>query len=55
MAEKLAGRAQEVGETSTIRSPFADAAHAAGYAFFSGGKLDDVTVLVSLVLPSQLI
>lgn len=42
--------AQEVGSSCVSeRSPFADAAKAAGYAGYSGGKLDDVTVIVSLV------
>ncbi|KAK8952417.1 putative protein phosphatase 2C BIPP2C1 [Platanthera zijinensis] len=49
IAEILALRAQRVGSSSTARSPFADAAHAAGYPFFTGGKLDDVTVIVSVV------
>lgn len=41
--------AQEVGSSVSGRSPFADAAKAAGYAGYSGGKLDDVAVIVSLV------
>lgn len=46
----LATMAQEVGSSCVSeRSPFADAAKAAGYAGYSGGKLDDVTVIVSLV------
>ncbi|KAG0485158.1 hypothetical protein HPP92_008992 [Vanilla planifolia] len=49
VAEMLALRAQEVGRSATVRSPFADAAYAAGYPFFAGGKLDDVTVIVSIV------
>lgn len=42
-------KAQEVGKSATARSPFADAAEAAGYGGYAGGKLDDVTVIVSLV------
>ncbi|KAJ0987370.1 hypothetical protein J5N97_005726 [Dioscorea zingiberensis] len=52
IAEFLALRAQEVGR-STGRSPFADAANAAGYPAFTGGKLDDVTVIVSIVEKSH--
>uniref|UniRef100_A0A5B7BXY9 Protein phosphatase n=1 Tax=Davidia involucrata TaxID=16924 RepID=A0A5B7BXY9_DAVIN len=49
LAEVLAMRAQEVGGSASARSPFADAAQAAGYVGYTGGKLDDVTVVVSLV------
>ncbi|KAL5703916.1 protein-serine/threonine phosphatase [Ranunculus cassubicifolius] len=49
IAEHLAAIAQEVAKSSAMRSPFADAAQAAGYSVFSGGKLDDVTVIVSIV------
>ncbi|XP_027112880.1 probable protein phosphatase 2C BIPP2C1 isoform X2 [Coffea eugenioides] len=50
IAKMLAAGAQEVGKSSTERCPFADAARAAGHARrHSGGKLDDVTVIVSLV------
>ncbi|KAL7235936.1 hypothetical protein ACSBR1_019254 [Camellia fascicularis] len=49
IAKVLAMRAQEVGSTKACRSPFADAIQAAGYVGFTGGKLDDVTVIVSLV------
>lgn len=48
-AKFLAKRAQEVGPSSSLRSPFADAAQAAGYVGYAGGKLDDVVVIVSLV------
>ncbi|RDX58142.1 putative protein phosphatase 2C 71 [Mucuna pruriens] len=51
IAEFLAMRAQEVGRSTSIRSPFADAAQALGYVGYIGGKLDDVTVIVSLVQP----
>lgn len=54
IAEFLALRAQEVGRSSSMRSPFADAALAAGYPGFTGGKLDDVTVVVSIVQRSSL-
>ncbi|KAI4367473.1 hypothetical protein MLD38_023207 [Melastoma candidum] len=49
MARVLAQRAREVGISESGRSPFADAAHATSYVGYSGGKLDDVTVVVSLV------
>lgn len=49
IAEVLAKRAQEVGKSTSTRSPFADAAQAVGYVGYSGGKLDDVTVIVSVV------
>ncbi|KAL0917519.1 hypothetical protein M5K25_012585 [Dendrobium thyrsiflorum] len=49
IAQILALRAQEVGRSATSRSPFADAAKTAGYPTFTGGKLDDVTVIVSIV------
>ncbi|XP_008782121.2 probable protein phosphatase 2C 62 isoform X2 [Phoenix dactylifera] len=54
IAEFLALRAQEVGRSPSARSPFADAALAAGYLGFTGGKLDDVTVIVSIVQRSDL-
>ena len=53
IAEFLAMRAQEVGRSASARSPFADAALAAGYPGFTGGKLDDVTVVVSIVQRSN--
>ncbi|KAI4296335.1 hypothetical protein L6164_036301 [Bauhinia variegata] len=49
IAEFLATRAQEVGRSSFTRSPFADAAQTAGYVGYTGGKLDDITVITSLV------
>ncbi|XP_021900927.1 probable protein phosphatase 2C BIPP2C1 isoform X2 [Carica papaya] len=49
IAELLARKAQVVGSSASARSPFADAAQAAGYTGYRGGKLDDVTVIVSLV------
>ncbi|TKY71447.1 phosphatase 2C 71 [Spatholobus suberectus] len=51
IAEFLAMKAQEVGRSTSIRSPFAEAAQAVGYVGYIGGKLDDVTVIVSLVQP----
>jgi len=54
IAEVLAMTAQEVGKSETGRSPFADAVQAAGYVGFTGGKLDDVTVIVSLVQKSSI-
>ncbi|XP_027365128.1 probable protein phosphatase 2C 71 isoform X3 [Abrus precatorius] len=49
IADLLAMRAQEVGRSTFTRSPFADTAQAVGYVGYSGGKLDGVTVIVSLV------
>lgn len=49
IAEYLATRAQEVGRSTYVRTPFADAAQAAGCVGYTGGKIDDVTVIVSLV------
>lgn len=49
IAESLAMRAQEVGKSESARSPFANAAQAAGYIGYNGGKLDDVSIIVSLV------
>lgn len=45
----LATRAQDVGRSAFVRSPFSDAAQAAGYTGYSGGKPDNVVVIVSLV------
>lgn len=53
IAEVLAVRAQGVGKSETGRSPFADQVQAAGYVGYTGGKLDDVTVIVSLVQKSS--
>ncbi|KAK8616216.1 hypothetical protein V6N13_017774 [Hibiscus sabdariffa] len=49
IAELLATRAQEVGQLSLVRSPLSDEVQAAGYVGYRGGKLDDVTVIVSVV------
>ncbi|XP_062177421.1 probable protein phosphatase 2C 71 isoform X3 [Alnus glutinosa] len=49
IAEYLATRAQEVGRSTYVRTPFADAAKAVGCVGYTGGKIDDVTVIVSLV------
>ncbi|XP_019440365.1 PREDICTED: probable protein phosphatase 2C 62 isoform X1 [Lupinus angustifolius] len=49
IAEILGMRAQEVGKSSLTRSPFSDAAQAVGYVGYTGGKLDDITVIVSFV------
>ncbi|XP_009613267.1 uncharacterized protein LOC107830511 [Nicotiana tabacum] len=49
IAEVLAIRVQEVGSSASGRSPFADAAQAAGYVGYTGGKRDDVAVIVSVV------
>ncbi|GMI74690.1 hypothetical protein HRI_001138300 [Hibiscus trionum] len=49
IAELLATRAQEVGQLSLVRSPLSDEVQAAGYVGYRGRKLDDATVIVSLV------
>ncbi|KAL4588511.1 hypothetical protein LXL04_001402 [Taraxacum kok-saghyz] len=49
VAKVLGTRAQEVGRSAFVRSPFSDAAQAAGYTGYSGGKPDKVAVIVSLV------
>ncbi|XP_050375990.1 LOW QUALITY PROTEIN: probable protein phosphatase 2C 62 [Argentina anserina] len=49
IAKFLATSAQEVGQSTTRRSPFADAVETSGYVGYTGGKLDDVTVIVSHV------
>ncbi|XP_071715343.1 uncharacterized protein [Rutidosis leptorrhynchoides] len=49
IANVLATRAQDVGRSAFLRSPFSDAAQSAGYTGYSGGKPDNVAVIVSLV------
>lgn len=49
IADILVKQAQEVGRSSSGRSPFADAALSSGYLGFTGGKLDDATAIVSIV------
>lgn len=50
VAELLAKRAEEVAESESVKSPFADAVEAAGYINgYKGGKADDVAVVVSFV------
>ncbi|KAI8027708.1 putative protein phosphatase 2C 71 [Camellia lanceoleosa] len=49
IAEALARRAHEIGNSTTCMTPFADAVSALGIEGFTGGKLDDVVVIVSLV------
>ncbi|KAI3445713.1 hypothetical protein Pfo_002378 [Paulownia fortunei] len=49
IAQLLATKAQEIGRSASARSPFADDAQAAGFAGYTGGKLDDVAVIVSVV------
>lgn len=49
IAELMAAKAQEVGGSERERTPFADAAKEEGYDGHKGGKLDAVTVIVSLV------
>ncbi|KAL6883391.1 hypothetical protein ACP4OV_010805 [Aristida adscensionis] len=53
IAEHLAAKAQEVGRSGAGRSPFSDAALSVGYLGFSGGKLDDIAVVVSIVRASE--
>lgn len=53
IAELLVSRAKEVGRCGFGSSPFSDSALAAGYLGYSGGKLDDVTVVVSIVRKSE--
>jgi hypothetical protein len=53
IADFLAARAREVGWSGVGSSPFSDAARDAGYLGYSGGKLDDVTVVVSIVRKSE--
>jgi hypothetical protein len=53
IAEFLVARAKEVGRSGVGSSPFSDAARDAGYLGYSGGKLDDVTVVVSIVRKSE--
>ncbi|GJN08806.1 hypothetical protein PR202_ga26763 [Eleusine coracana subsp. coracana] len=53
IAEFLAARAKEVGRCGFGSSPFSDAARDAGYLGYSGGKLDDVAVVVSIVRKSE--
>lgn len=45
----IAAKAQEVGRSKTERTPFSDAAKEEGHDGYRGGKLDAVTVIVSLV------
>ncbi|KAF3604151.1 hypothetical protein F2Q69_00032934 [Brassica cretica] len=49
IAELVAAKAQEVGRSETERTPFADAAKEEGHDGYRGGKLDAVTIIVSLV------
>ncbi|KAL8536137.1 hypothetical protein ACS0TY_011681 [Phlomoides rotata] len=49
IAEKLALKAQEIGRSECVRTPFGDDARAAGFAGCTGGKLDDIAVIVSVV------
>ncbi|WVZ58568.1 hypothetical protein U9M48_008829 [Paspalum notatum var. saurae] len=54
IAEHLAVKAQEVGRSGAGRSPFSDAALSAGYLGYSGGKLDDIAIVVSIVRTSEI-
>ena len=48
-AQRIAAVAQMRAKDRLYRSPFARAAEAAGY-YYLGGKLDDITVVVSYVV-----
>jgi hypothetical protein len=54
IAEHLAAKAQEVGRSGAGSSPFSDAALSVGYIGYSGGKLDDIAVVVSIVRTSEI-
>ncbi|KMZ66594.1 putative Protein phosphatase 2c [Zostera marina] len=49
IADLLARRAREIGESLGVKTPFGDAAHTSGHHGLNRGKLDDVTVLVFIV------
>ncbi|KAL7157193.1 hypothetical protein ABFS83_02G061100 [Erythranthe nasuta] len=49
LAELLAREAQERGGSAFGRSPFGDDAEVAGFTEYTGGKIDDVAVIVSVV------
>lgn len=49
VAKELVRLAQKIGATTQGMSPFAVAAHAAGYSKFVGGKPDDTTAVVAYV------
>jgi len=51
LAVNIATAAHEVGLQVMGKTPFSVKAKMAGYEFFDGGKLDDVTVLVACVVP----
>ena len=50
-AQKIAALARERALDRTRQSPFAAAAQAAGFRYY-GGKLDDITVVVSYITSS---
>ena len=49
VAKELVSLAQRIGAAKDGLSPFAVAAHGAGYTSYCGGKLDDTTAVVSYV------
>lgn len=49
VAKELVKLAQKIGATKEGASPFAAAAHRAGYGSYFGGKLDDTTAVVAYV------
>lgn len=51
MAQKIAAMARQRAMDKTRQTPFATAAQEAGFRYY-GGKLDDITVVVSYVAAS---
>lgn len=49
VAHQLVIMASKASREREGMSPFAEAAHAAGYTDYLGGKLDDATAVVSYV------
>lgn len=48
MAQKVAALARQRAQDKSRQTPFSAAAQRAGYRYY-GGKLDDITVLVSFI------
>lgn len=48
MAQKIAALARQRAQDKNRQTPFSTAAQHAGYRYY-GGKLDDITVLVSFI------
>ncbi|KAH0458686.1 hypothetical protein IEQ34_011500 [Dendrobium chrysotoxum] len=51
-AEKIAGLARQRAQDKNRQTPFSTAAQVAGYRYY-GGKLDDITVVVSFITSSN--